>query len=298
MAFVGVDWSRPVPNLDVVLRTGRPVRVPVEHSVTTASGRLVCQPPLFRRVGAARGPSSFILVMFGNGTATKGGDDDQIALTLPPGSYQMQVDVVSTATERLAERGNLDFTVPEGVGLVELPPFRIEAPPLRKLAGQPAPEIDARDSVTGAPVRLTDLRGKVVIVDFWGYWCGPCLGVMPNLMAIYDEFRGQPLAIVALHDQSIQSLDELRAKVEHARRSFWDNRDFPFPVAFDKPEVDLKPDDPGIGGGTTARRYQVNSWPSTLLIDHEGKVIEKISLHNRAEAVAKVREALSKVPPR
>ena len=66
------------------------------------------------------------------------------------------------------------------------------------MAGKPAPEIDATDLDTGKPVRLADFRGKVVVLDFWGYWCGPCTGSMPHLVALHRKFAGRPVAVVAL----------------------------------------------------------------------------------------------------
>jgi len=49
----------------------------------------------------------------------------------------------------------------------------------------------------GGPLTLASLRGKVVLLDFWGEWCGPCVGSMPYLMKLYDKYRDKGLEIIA-----------------------------------------------------------------------------------------------------
>ena len=86
------------------------------------------------------------------------------------------------------------------------------------------------------PVKLADYRGKVVVLDFWGYWCGPCIGAMPALLEAHDRFKDKPVAIIALHDQSIQSRDAYDRKLTEVKRQAWNNRDLPFQVALDRPD--------------------------------------------------------------
>jgi thiol-disulfide isomerase/thioredoxin len=107
---------------------------------------------------------------------------------------------------------------------VDLPPHL--AP--ESLIGQRAPEFrQIKAWKNGGPVRLEDLRGKVVVLDFWGYWCGPCLGSMPRLMALHDKYEDKGLVIIAVHDDSVKSIEEMDAKLEEPKRLAWAGRDLP-----------------------------------------------------------------------
>ena len=56
------------------------------------------------------------------------------------------------------------------------------------LIGKPAPQIEGKD-VDGKPVRLSDLKGKVVLVDFWATWCPPCVASFPTLRQLSREYK-------------------------------------------------------------------------------------------------------------
>ncbi len=120
---------------------------------------------------------------------------------------------------RASVRRRREFVVPRGDGRLDLPPLALEQPGFQKMTGKPAPEIDATDLDTGRPVKLADFRGKVVVLEFWGYWCGPCNVNMPHLVELKRKFEGRPLVILALHDQSVQSRDCLRSQNRRRTRA-------------------------------------------------------------------------------
>jgi thiol-disulfide isomerase/thioredoxin len=193
-------------------------------------------------------------------------------LLLPPGDYKLSikgVDCVSTMHYAHISQGQrelnlrIDLDLPSAV--------------VQNFANKPAPEFDLRAWRNTAPLKLSDLRGRVVLLDFWGYWCGPCVAGMPRLMSIYDELHPRGLEVIALHDNSVTSFAELDPKLARTRQEMWRGRDLPFPVAIDGgPQTAAD----GAYRGATAAAYNVHVFPTTLLIDREGMLIEQIDLEN------------------
>ena len=172
------------------------------------------------------------------------------------------------------------------------PPIRMSVAPLRALVGKPAPEIDAKDAQTGAAVKLVDYRGKVVVLDFWGQRCGPCLAAMSHLIDAHDRYAGKPVAIIALHDQSIQSGDELRNRLSGVKRQLWKSRKIPFTVAFDRADPSVGAGDTAVARGNTIARHKIHAFPTTLVIDKAGKVVGQVEARDDAELNAMIEKAL------
>ena len=177
---------------------------------------------------------------------------------LPSGTYKLNAygtdcDRVETLVE--VESGMRDVEVSP----IDLPPTRVAA-----LLGRPAPELQRITGwKNGEPIRLADLRGKVVVLDFWGYWCGPCLRAMPALMALHDQFADKGVVVIAVHDGSVKSIAEMDERIAAVRARQWFGRDLPFLVALD-----------GAGASTTA--YGIASFPTSLLIDRDGNVVRRL----------------------
>ncbi|MBV8438745.1 MAG: TlpA family protein disulfide reductase [Silvibacterium sp.] len=104
-------------------------------------------------------------------------------------------------------------------------------------------------TIDGERISLDDLRGKVVLMDFWATWCGPCLEALPHIHQIAQEFQGQPLVILSV---SLDS-DEAKWKAFVARNNMtW-----------------LQYRDGGFRG-PVSRLFNVNAIPHTFSIDAEG----------------------------
>ncbi len=114
--------------------------------------------------------------------------------------------------------------------------------------GQPAPEFDLPGA--SGPVKLAALRDKVVYVDFWASWCGPCKQSFPWMNDMQAKYGAQGLTIVGIN------VDKKRADAE----SFLKGTPAKFTVAFDEK-------------GTTPTSYQIKGMPSSYLIDRNGKII-------------------------
>jgi len=186
---------------------------------------------------------------------------------LPPGQYELlaygeEVDDAKSTIE--IEPGQSELRME-----IDLPANR---PAI--LCGRPAPELrNIKGWKNGDPVKLADLRGKVVILDFWGFWCGPCLLGMPKLMELHGKYADKGLVIIAVHDDSLDSIDELDAKLAKARETLWNGRDLPFHIALDGGgETAIEGSTQKAHGATTAA-YGVTMFPTALVIDSQGKLV-------------------------
>lgn len=217
---------------------------------------------------------------------------------LPGGTYRIDVGLYEANGGGKLGEATRELVVPSGEGPLDLPPIELRLTVHREMVGKPAPEIEAIDLDTGRPVTLADYRGKVVILDFWGYWCGPCVGNMPHLVELQRKFAGRPLEILALHDQSVQSRAEYDRKIAAARRHFWGGHDLPFRVALDRPDPRKSDERDPIGSGTTIERYEIKGFPTVFVIDRDGTIVDQVwfSDHERLESL--VRKLLEKAEAR
>ena len=123
----------------------------------------------------------------------------------------------------------------------------------RSLAtGAQFPDFNEKD-LSGKPLSIANHKGKVVLVDFWATWCGPCRAELPNVIKTYQKYHGKGFEIIGI------SLDQDKTKLT----SFTKDRDMTWPQYFD-----------GQGwGNKLAQKYGVNSIPATYLLDDSGKII-------------------------
>jgi thiol-disulfide isomerase/thioredoxin len=101
----------------------------------------------------------------------------------------------------------------------------------------PAPELQTTDQWKNSkPLTLTALRGKYVLLDFWGHWCAPCVRQIPSLMAIHEQFSDQGLVVLGIHDASVGSIAEMDQKLVSIRKNLWMDHDVNYAVAIDRPD--------------------------------------------------------------
>jgi thiol-disulfide isomerase/thioredoxin len=76
------------------------------------------------------------------------------------------------------------------------PTTKQESDPFAHLIGKPAPDFQGDAAVNGKPGKLSELKGKVVLVDFWAVWCGPCIATFPHLRDWHKEYADKGLEIL------------------------------------------------------------------------------------------------------
>jgi peroxiredoxin len=116
------------------------------------------------------------------------------------------------------------------------------------IVNQPAPDFALR-AMNGAPVRLSEHLGEVVIVNFWATWCGPCRQEMPLLDALYGKYKQAGLVLLSVNiDEHAEPAIEMAQTLKVS-----------YPVLFDsRKEV--------------SRAYDVGAMPVTVLVDRAGVV--------------------------
>jgi len=133
---------------------------------------------------------------------------------------------------------------------------------LRESAVVPLPKHRAPDfkatRIGGESVRLSDLRGKVVVLNIWATWCKPCEEEAPSLERLYQKIKSGPLG----GDFEILAVS-IDARSRDAVLPFQRKFNLTFPILFD-------PD------GRVSRIYQTTGVPETFVIDREGTIREKV----------------------
>lgn len=161
-----------------------------------------------------------------------------------------------------------------------------------QLLGRPAPEFKSiKGWKNGDPVKLAELHGRVVLLDFWGYWCGPCVASVPPLMKLHDEFKDKGLVIIAVHDDTAESIAEMDQKLTEDRKTVWGGRDLPFLIALDGGGPTRIKYSGGVRQGATNAEYGINSYPTSLLIGRDGNVIGEINVRG-SDARSQVQKAI------
>ena len=112
----------------------------------------------------------------------------------------------------------------------------------------PAPDFSLQ-SLDGSTVRLSDLKGQVVLINFWATWCAPCREEMPLLDAIYQKYNRLGVELLGINVEDDAS----------GAQEYLNETPVTFPILFD-------PD------GRVSKQYQVKAMPSTILVDRHGNV--------------------------
>ncbi len=129
-------------------------------------------------------------------------------------------------------------------------------------------------TLEGEEIELAELRGKVLLVNFWATWCPPCRREMPAFQRVYEDYRDRGFVILAVNattQDHINGIDPFRQELGLS-----------FPILLDKK-------------GEINRLYQVRALPTSFFIDKKGIITEIIIGESASEALmrTKIEEMLS-----
>ena len=126
--------------------------------------------------------------------------------------------------------------------------------------GESAPDFELT-SIEGTPFRTVDLRGKVIVLNFFATWCGPCQMELPHLQAVWDEFR---------NDDDFRMLVVGREESEDSVRAFQQKHGFTFPLAAD-PE------------NSVYNKFASQYIPRTYLVSRQGTIVHEFTGYYEVE---------------
>jgi thiol-disulfide isomerase/thioredoxin len=131
------------------------------------------------------------------------------------------------------------------------------------------PDFVSKDS-NGKKFQLTDLRGKVVVLEFWANWCPSCQRTIPVMQRVEKEFAGQPVEFIGINsDGDVPVVKELEAKYNMTHRNLVD----------------------GSPAGPISISYNIMAWPSFIVIGKDGKVVFRSAGIDAEGMTAAIREA-------
>jgi thiol-disulfide isomerase/thioredoxin len=146
----------------------------------------------------------------------------------------------------------------------------------RALAGGEAPALKAAPvwelkDVEGKTVKSTDFKGKVVILDFWATWCGPCVAEIPSFIELHKQYEKDGLVIIGV------SVDDGTPVV----KKFIGSKKVNYPIVMGNDSI-------------TAAFGGVEGIPTTFVIDRDGKIVSKhIGLTEKAEFEREIKPLLA-----
>jgi thiol-disulfide isomerase/thioredoxin len=111
----------------------------------------------------------------------------------------------------------------------------------------------------GTPVSAAQLRGRIVVIDFWATWCGPCQHELPELEGLYQHFSGDPRVVFYAVDFSGGDMPDDQGDTPARASEYFHRRGYRIPLAYD-------------AGGRAAKALHAHGLPTLLVLDRSGRV--------------------------
>jgi len=210
------------------------------------------------------------------------GQGEPFEFRLPPGKYKLICSAVGTrgATFEVLTR---EITIARDqdsleVGKVDLPISKTTG-----LYGEPAPDLKGIIAWQDTrPLALKDLRGQVVVLDFFAYYCSICHEHKPDLVKLREKYERDGLVVLAVHDASLKTLDEMNKKMGPILRRVFEGDPPRIPMALDGP-----------GDQSVFGDYGIEAVPAVILIDPQGRVVRRYHHAGKPELEADVKALLN-----
>jgi thiol-disulfide isomerase/thioredoxin len=122
--------------------------------------------------------------------------------------------------------------------------------------GKPLLDFDF-SALTGEKKKLSDFKGKVILLDFWGTWCGPCVAEIPNLIKVYNKYKSLGFEII-----SVSSDLMMNSKTQDEFKLFVEQKNMDWTHTLDDKNQ------------TIHRLYEISHWPTLYLIDKTGVIVK------------------------
>lgn len=169
--------------------------------------------------------------------------------------------LVATGFSTLLASSTLASILPNAESWLKVNPTApsTAAAPDSRSAFPPAPEVELK-TLDGKNFQLTELRGRVVLLNFWATWCVPCRSEIPELNKMHHDLEARGLSVVGV--STYDGAD--------AVRSFWNDIKQDYPVL--------------LGDQTVESKFAVSALPTTFILDREGRIRAKIIGERRRDS--------------